>query len=110
MASHFLTTASVLQCPHLGTVTATTSNTKLKADGAYVLRATDTFVIAGCTFMKGSNPNPCVKVQWVVHAMLTQADGAPALTRDSVGLCLDGTSAPQGTVVMLSVQGKAGGL
>ena len=44
-----LTGASTLMCPHGGTVIATPGATRAKAD-AIVLRATDTFIIAGCPF------------------------------------------------------------
>jgi len=37
----FLTTASTMMCPHGGTISASTSNTKVQADGAYVLRPSE---------------------------------------------------------------------
>jgi hypothetical protein len=110
MAAAFLTTTSSLQCPHGGTVTAATTNTKVKADGQFVLRSTDTFVVAGCSYMRGNTPNPCVRVQWDVHAERHDSDRAPSLTRDSVGQCLDGSGGTQGTVVIASTQTRGAGL
>ena len=110
MAAHFLTTSSTLQCPHGGTITAASSNTRVKADGAHVLRSTDTFVIASCPFMRGSQPNPCVRVSWDVHCERHTSAGDPSLTRDSVGSCLDGSGGTQGTVVMVAVQTKGAGV
>ncbi len=109
MASHFLTTASTLQCAHGGTITPTTSNTKVKADGAFVLRSTDHFVVGGCPYMRGNTPNPCVRVRWDVHAERHTSDRDPSLTRDSVGLCLDGSGGTQGTAVIASTQSRGAG-
>jgi hypothetical protein len=109
MASPFLTTASSMSCPHGGTVTAASSNTRVTANGEYVLRSTDTFVIGGCPFMRGTVPNPCVRVRWDVHAQRHTSQGDPSLTQESVGLCLDGSGATQGTVTISSTQRKGAG-
>lgn len=109
MASHFLTTTSTLQCAHGGTVTPITSNSKVKVDGAFVLRSTDNFVVGGCPFMRGPQPNPCVRVRWDVHAQQHTSDREPSLTADSVGLCLDASGGAQGNVVIASTQRKGAG-
>lgn len=110
MAAHFLTTTSTLQCPHGGTITAATSNSRVKADGNFILRDTDSFVVAGCPYMRGPQPNPCVRVRWDVHAERHKSHGDHSLTKDSVGLCLDASGGTQGTVVKASVQARGAGL
>lgn len=105
-----LTTSSSLSCPHGGTVSITSSNTHAKADGSYIVRSSDTFTIAGCPFMLGSSPHPCVKVDWQVATMRNKAAGDPALADDSVGLCVAGDNAPQGTVLVNNTQRKASGV
>jgi hypothetical protein len=107
---NFLTTASVLSCPHGGTVTASTSNTRVKAAGDLVVRATDTFTIGGCSFTIGPVPHPCVRVQWDVPATRHRAIGDDSLTEDSVGLCLAGDGGAQGTVVISSTQSRSAGI
>jgi hypothetical protein len=109
MASHFLTTASSMSCPHGGTVTPSTSNHRVKADGQFVLRATDTFTIGGCSHMRGQQPNPCVRVKWDTHCEHHASQGDDSLTEDSVGLCLDGSGGTQGTVDISSTQTKVAG-
>jgi len=104
MAALFLTTTSTLNCPHGGTITAGTSNSKVKADGQFVLRSSDQFTVGGCPFMRGTVPNPCVRVRWDVHAEHHQSDREWSLTRDSVGLCLDASGATQGTAVIGGTQ------
>jgi hypothetical protein len=108
--SHFLTTDSQLMCPHGGTVQASTANGKAKVGGAYIVRGSDTFTISQCTFMLGSSPHPCVRVQWMVQAQRNTAVSNPSLTDESVGMCVAGDGAPQGTVVVSSTQTKAKGL
>jgi hypothetical protein len=105
----FLTTASVMMCPHGGTVQAISGNTQVMAGGAPILRSSDTFIIAGCAFVIGIVPSPCVTVQWVQPAAQSKI-GDPTLTEASVGLCQAATQAVQGPVIIASTQPSAQGL
>ena len=109
MAAAFLTTTSTLSCPHGGTVTLATSNARVKADGQFVMRATDQFTIAGCSYTLGPTPHPCVRVQWDVKAMRHESAGEPSLTSESVGLCLAADGAAQGMVEISSTQQRGAG-
>jgi len=106
---NFLTTASVMMCPHGGTVQAITSNAKVKAAGTYLLRATDTFVIAGCPLNVAGAPHPCMQVQWIQTALKSKAIGDFTLTTDSVGFCVAADQAVQGTVLINTTQPKVSG-
>jgi hypothetical protein len=106
----FLTTASTLMCPHGGTVTAITSNTKAKAGGDYILRSSDTFIVAGCPFILVLIPDPCIQVQWVVSALQNTVMDDAVLTTDSVGLCISALGPPAGPVVIASTQAQVSGL
>jgi hypothetical protein len=108
-AADFLTMTSSMQCPHGGTVTPSTSNTKVKAEGQFVLRSTDNFTIGGCSHMRGNTPNPCVRVRWDVHCEQHKSAGDPSLTSDSKGFCLDGSGGTQGLVEISSTQRKGAG-
>jgi len=103
-----LTTASTLMCPHGGTVTGSPGATKAMADGAPILRASDSFSISGCAFNVSSAPQPCTSVQWVVTGQKVSHGGDLVLNEASVGLCLG--PAPQGTVIVASTQAKVAGL
>ncbi len=70
-----LTVASSMMCPHGGTVTATPGATNALA-GAPVLRGSDTFIIAGCSFQVSGVPSPCVSVNWVQTAQKVKHGGA----------------------------------
>lgn len=107
--SALLTTASVLMCPHGGTVSIVSSNTRALAQAALV-RPSDTFTIAGCAFSTPAGPHPCVRVQWMVSALRVKAGGDFALNTSSVGMCLAADSAPQGTVLIQTTQPKVSGV
>ena len=94
-----------MMCPHGGSVQAISSNTRVLAEGAYLLRATDVFIIAGCVFtLPPGVPNPCVTLQWVQTAEQSTVIGDPTLTEASVGLCQAADMAVQGTVLIVSTQ------
>ncbi len=101
---NFLTTASILMCPHGGMVSAVSSNTKALAGGAPILRASDVFTVSGCA----ATPNPCVLVQWIPPARKAGVGGDGALTDGDTGMCMSGMG-PQGNVVVSSTQSKLGG-
>jgi hypothetical protein len=104
-----LTQASTMMCPHGGTVTAIPGCMRAQAGGAPVLRMSDTFIIAGCSFAPVV-PHPCVTVQWVQGATRAKHGGDFVLNEASVGLCLAGDQAPQGTVLIVATQPRASGL
>jgi hypothetical protein len=109
MASHFLTVTTSMSCPHGGTITPSTSNTRVKAAGDFVLRFTDTFTVGGCPYVRGTVPNPCVRVQWDGHAQRHASQGDLSLTEASIGLCLDGSGGAQGIAVISSTQSRGAG-
>jgi hypothetical protein len=105
MSGHALTTGSTMMCPHGGSVSATTSNSKVKAD-AYLVTQSDTFTISGCSFtLPSGTPSPCTKVQWVMGDMRVMV-GGPTLSESSVGLCLSAAMIPQGPVSISNTQSK----
>lgn len=108
--AQLLNTSSVLMCPHGGTVTAVSSNTKAKAAGSFILRSSDTFTIAGCSLNISGAPHPCVQVQWTKAAQKPKAAGDFVLTTDSIGLCIAADQATQGTVLINSTQPKVQGI
>jgi hypothetical protein len=105
----YLTASSELKCPHGGMVTPVPANTAITLGGDPIVVASDTFPIAGCTFLPGA-PHPCVQVQWATTALRGAADGAQALTTDSVGLCVAADGSVQGVVIIKETQPKVGGL
>jgi hypothetical protein len=104
-----LNTSSIMMCPHGGTVSAITSNTQVMAAGDPLVRATDTFMIAGCPFVLGIVPHPCMQVQWVQPDTMSQAVSDFTLSEQSVGLCVAADMAVQGTVLITFTQPSVSG-
>ena len=106
--ANLLNTSSLMLCPHGGTVSVISSNTKTKAAGDFVLRSSDTFLIAGCSFSLPP-PHPCVRVQWVQADTRSQVIGDSTLSEESVGLCVASDKAVQGTVLVSFTQPRVSG-
>jgi hypothetical protein len=107
--SGLLNTASMLMCPHGGTVIAITSNTRVNASSSPMVRVSDTFVIAGCTFSTPGGPHPCMTVRWITNDLRSHAMSDFTLSDSSVGLCLAADQTPQGTVIISNTQQRVSG-
>jgi hypothetical protein len=103
-----LNISSIMMCPHGGTVSAISSNSRTKAAGDFVLRSSDTFLIAGCSFSLPP-PHPCVQVQWMQPDTRSQVLGDFTLSEESVGLCVAADQAVQGTVLVSFTQPRVSG-
>jgi len=106
--ANLLNTSSIMLCPHGGTVSVISSNTKTKAGGDFVVRSSDTFLIAGCSFSVPP-PHPCVLVQWVQPDTRSQVMGDFTLSEESLGLCVAADQAVQGTVLVSFTQPRVSG-
>lgn len=107
MSGNTLNVSSTLMCPHGGTVQIISSNTRVKAGGAFAALATDTFIVSGCPFQIPAVvpiPSPCVLVQWIVPDARSRVNGNFTLSQSSVGLCMSATGIPQGTVLVANTQ------
>jgi hypothetical protein len=104
-----LNVSSVMMCPHGGQVQSITSNTQVQAVGDFVLRSSDTFLIAACPFFLGPDPHPCMTVQWVQPAARSQVSSDYTLTEASVGLCVAADQTPQGPVTIVATQPRVAG-
>jgi hypothetical protein len=91
-------------------VTVITSNTKVKAGGDFLVRASDAFIIAGCPFSLGPLLlHPCLQVRWVQPDRQSQVMGDFTLSEQSVGLCVAADQAVQGTVLIQLTQQQVSG-
>jgi hypothetical protein len=89
---------------------ASSTNSRATA-GAFIVRPSDTFSIAGCAFaLPNGTPHPCMSVQWMKTTLRCKAAGDLALAQDSIGMCLAADQAPQGTVLIQSTQPRTSGV
>jgi hypothetical protein len=105
MPGQVLTTASTIMCPHGGSAILTTSNSRVMAGSAPALLESDIHTVAGCPFVIGLKPSPCVRIQWQAGAARAQA-GSPILTQSSIGICYSPEGAPQGVAIVVNTQPK----
>jgi hypothetical protein len=110
MGAAILDSGCTIQCPHGGQATVAPGNAQFKAGGNFALLATDVMTIAGCSFtVPPGSPMPCLTIQWSSPATKVTVNGVPVLLETSQGLCLNATSAPQGTALVSGVQSKVDG-
>jgi hypothetical protein len=105
-----LTANSVIMCPHGGTVQAACANARTRASGDFALRATDTFIVTGCTFNVAGAAHPCVRVNWIVTAEKSRVLGDPVLNDESLGLCRAVDQAVQGAAQVVFAQSRVKGI
>ncbi len=108
--ANLLNVSSMMMCPHGGTVSVITANTQVMAAGDPCILATDTYLVAGCPFVVGIIPHPCVQVQWVQPDSASQVSGSFTLSEESVGLCIAADAAVQGTVLIMMTQPSVSGM
>ncbi len=104
MSIPVLTTLGSVMCPHGGTVTLSTNQSDVEAEGGKVILTSDEHTIAGCPFQvpagPSTKPQPCVKLRWQVGATLTKVNGIAVVTQSSIGLCYSAEEIPQGPPVI----------
>jgi hypothetical protein len=88
--------AATMMCPHAAPIQPTPGITRVTIGGMAPLADDDTFVIAGCPFVTGTTPMPCVEVQWLTATTRVTVEGKKLLLDNSTALCKAGTGAPQG--------------
>jgi uncharacterized Zn-binding protein involved in type VI secretion len=94
-------------CPHGGQVSVIPSNTRVTVSGQPVATIGDQFMIAGCSFVVGTVPQPCLQVQWLVPATRVTVNGQPVILQTSSGLCQG--AAPQGPPNVIVTQVRVSG-
>jgi hypothetical protein len=106
MPGYVLNSDTIATCPHGGQVSFTPSQTSVSVSSAPALLVSDLATVAGCVFVIGVVPSPCLTVQWIpaTAALRVAVQGTPVLLSTTIGLCLSGASAPQGPVVLTSYQ------
>lgn len=98
MSGFVLHQGATVLCAHGGQAQATAPNPRVRVGGQMVVTQAAPHVVAGCPFMIGPAPSPCVTAQWMVGALRVRVGGQPVLLRDSQATCI-----PNGTPVNIVV-------
>ena len=73
-----------------------------------ILLETDIHTVAGCAFMIGTKPSPCLRIEWKAGASKRPRPNSTAvLVESSVGLCYSPEGAPQGPATIVMADQKA---
>lgn len=92
---------------HGGTAMLTTANTQLKIDSAPALLESDVHPVAGCPFtIPPTKPSPCIKIEWVMGAVMCKSNGTGVLIQSSIGKCISAEGATQGIAIIAQTQTK----
>ncbi len=98
MPGFLLHQGATVLCAHGGQAQATAPFPRVTVSGQPVTTQPAPWVVAGCPFVAGVTPMPCVTAQWVTAAVRVLAGGLPVLLQDSQAVC-----APNGTPVNVVV-------
>ena len=96
MPGFLLHMGATVMCAHAGQAQPVSPNPRVLVSGQPIVTQTTLYTIAGCPFMTGTNPMPCVTAQWVTGATRVMAGGQPVLLIDSQAICT-----PNGTPLMV---------
>jgi hypothetical protein len=97
-------------CPHAGSVSVVTSNTRVFVSNQPVASQGDNFIVAGCPFVVGTKPQPCITARWIIPAARIRINGQPAILQASTGLCQSAEQIPQGPPTVVSTQTRVKGM
>lgn len=97
MPGFLLHQGATVLCLHGGQAQATAPDPRVKVMGQPLVTQPSPHTVAGCPFVSGSNPMPCVTAQWVSAATRVMAGGQPVLLQDSQAVCT-----PNGTGVTVA--------
>lgn len=110
MGASILQQGVTIQCPHGGMVVIVPSQAKVMLNSAPALLSSDAAQVAGCVFMVGTKPQPCVTVQWSAEATRVQVNNQAPLLATSVGMCKSAEGIVQGVAIVNGAQSKVGAI
>ena len=107
MAGPLLHVGAIATCTHaMGQMSITSTNTRVLVSGQPAATVADIGTFAGCAFMAGTKPQPCVTAKWLVSAARVLINGQPALVAPGPHLCLSGDQIPAGPPIIGSCQAR----
>lgn len=99
-----LHTGTTATCPHGGTLNIVAVGTRVLLGGMPAAVVTDQGLVAGCAFVVGTKPQPCVTTRWLVAATRVTVMGQPMLINPCTALCFSADQIPGGPPVIAASQ------
>ena len=107
MTIPIVTTATVIQCPHMMAGTLATGTAKVLVDNMPPLVMGDKGTIAGCPFtVPSGKPQPCATALLTKAATKVLAENKPVLLMNPADICQSADQIPNGPVVWATIQSK----
>lgn len=104
MPGPILHTGATATCPHGGPLNIIAASPRVLLNGMPAAVLTDQGLVAGCVFMVGIKPQPCVMTRWLVASARVIANGQPVLINPSTALCFSADQIPGGPPVIAASQ------
>lgn len=104
MPSPVVTVGAAITCPHGGTVAIIPADARVTAGGVPIATIADAFPVTGCAFAQGTQPQPCVLVQWTTAARRVRINGQPSLPGASVGVAVRADGLAGGPAIIAATQ------
>jgi hypothetical protein len=105
----FVQVGATLICPHGGQIQIVPGNARVSLSSQPAGTVSDQYMVAGCSFMIGTKPQPCMTVQWIVPATRVTIGGQPAVLQSSTGMCMSADQIPNGPPQVVVTQLRAQG-
>lgn len=104
MPGPVLHSGAIATCPHAGPLTIIASSARVQVSGMPAGLLTDAGQVAGCAFVVGVKPQPCVTTKWIAAATRVVSNGVPLLINPPVAVCLSADQIPAGPPIIMSSQ------
>jgi hypothetical protein len=98
MPGFLLHMGATVMCAHAGQAQPAAPFPRVRVGGQPVVTQPNPYVVAGCPYVTGGAPTPCVTATWVTAATRVRANGQPVLLQDSQAICT-----PNGTPLIILV-------
>lgn len=98
MPGPLLHVGAVVMCAHGGQAQPMVPQPRVRVSGQPVVTQAAPHLVAGCSFVLGIVPSPCVVAQWITGAMRVKSMGLPLLLQDSQAVCV-----PNGTPAVVAM-------
>ena len=105
MPGFLLHAGATVMCMHAGQAQPTAPNPRVTVGGQPVVTQPAPYTVAGCPFVTGGSPSPCVTAQWITAATRVLAGGAPILLQDSRAVCAPNATGLNIVVTQLRAKG-----
>ena len=106
MPGFLLHVGATVLCAHGGQAQPTVPSPRVTVGGQPIVTQAAPHVVAGCPFVAGVTPMPCVTAQWTIGATRVLSNGQPVLLQSSQAVCV-----PNGTpVTIVMTQTRVSGI